>query len=203
MRAAVITAPGAVEVTTLPDPTPAPGWVVIDVAAVGLCGTDLHVLAGEHGSLPVVPGHEVSGTVVALGEGCVRRSGALASHVTTVEAARDMDVLRAALGESRLTYLGASYGTKLGATYAELFPKKVGRMVLDGAEDVALSTRESALHQAAGFETALRSYVGNCVDQGGCFLGSSVSAGLARISALLESIHAKPLPAALGQAPPE
>lgn len=69
MRAVVMTAPGAVEVATLPDPAPAPGWVVLEVAAVGLCGTDLHVLAGEHGSLPVVPGHEVSGTVVALGDG--------------------------------------------------------------------------------------------------------------------------------------
>ena len=69
MRAVVMTAPGQIEVTTLPDPTPRPGEVVLEVAAVGLCGTDLHVLAGEHGSLPVVPGHEVTGTVVALGDG--------------------------------------------------------------------------------------------------------------------------------------
>jgi len=64
-----MTGPGALEVTTLPDPVPDAGWVVVEVAAVGLCGTDLHILSGEHGRLPVVPGHEVTGTVVALGSG--------------------------------------------------------------------------------------------------------------------------------------
>jgi 2-desacetyl-2-hydroxyethyl bacteriochlorophyllide A dehydrogenase len=63
----MITAPGVVEITKLEDPTPHDGEVVVEVAAVGLCGTDLHLLAGEHGELPVVPGHEVTGTVVGLG----------------------------------------------------------------------------------------------------------------------------------------
>jgi 2-desacetyl-2-hydroxyethyl bacteriochlorophyllide A dehydrogenase len=62
-----MTAPGAIEVATVDDPTPAPDDVIVEVAAVGLCGTDLHILAGEHGVLPVVPGHEVTGTVVAAG----------------------------------------------------------------------------------------------------------------------------------------
>ena len=62
-------------------------------------------------------------------------SGDLASHVSTVEAARDIDVLRAALGERVISYFGFSYGTELGATYAELFPTRVGRFVLDGAVD--------------------------------------------------------------------
>ena len=135
------------------------------------------------------------GWVKALGRGCVQRSGALADHVTTIEAARDMDVLRAALGESRMTYFGASYGTKLGATYADLFPHRVGRMVLDGAVDLSIGARELSLEQAAGFETALRSYVQDCVDQsGGCFLGGTVEEGLRRIKSLLTSIDAKPLP---------
>ena len=95
--------------------------------------------------------------------GCVERSDSLIGHVTTIEAARDLDVIRAALGQTTLTYLGASYGTKLGATYAELFPKKVGRLVLDGAVDVSLPSRELSLAQAGGFETALRSYVDDCV----------------------------------------
>jgi pimeloyl-ACP methyl ester carboxylesterase len=68
--------------------------------------------------------------VDALGAGCRARSGELAAHVTTVEAARDMDVLRAALGEVRLDYFGASYGTKLGATYADLFPSRVAPSTL-------------------------------------------------------------------------
>ena len=63
--------------------------------------------------------------------------------MSTVEAAQDMDVLRAALGDEQLTYFGASYGTSLGATYADLFPSSVGRMVLDGALDPSLSTRRA------------------------------------------------------------
>ena len=77
-----------------------------------------------------------------------------------------MDVLRAALGEAKLNYLGASYGTFLGATYAEEFPHNVGRFVLDGAIDPSLSNTELSLQQGQGFETALRAYLKNCVDRG-------------------------------------
>lgn len=70
MKAAVITAPGAIEITTLDDPAPGPREVVVAVAATGLCGTDLHILQGQHApSLPVVPGHEFAGEVVAVGTG--------------------------------------------------------------------------------------------------------------------------------------
>ncbi len=140
------------------------------------------------------------GWVRTLGRGCVDRSGDLAAHVTTVEAARDMDVLRAALGESTMTYFGASYGTKLGATYADLFPDEVGRMVLDGAVDLSIGARELALEQAGGFETALRAYVQNCVDEtDSCFLGDSVEEGLQTISSFLAGVDAKPLPTGLGR----
>jgi pimeloyl-ACP methyl ester carboxylesterase len=131
--------------------------------------------------------------------GCSELSGDLAAHVSTVEAARDMDVLRAALGEPGLLYLGASYGTFLGATYAELFPTKVGRLVLDGAVDPTLTAEESVLSQAEGFETALRSYVADCVDQGDCFLGDTVEDGLARIATFLDEVDAEPLPTADGR----
>ncbi|GAB2972370.1 alpha/beta hydrolase [Nocardioides montaniterrae] len=131
--------------------------------------------------------------------GCKTRSDGLVGHVSTIDAARDMDILRAALGQKKMDYFGFSYGTKLGATYAELFPRRVGRMVLDGAIDVALSTRESSLHQAAGFETALRAYVGNCVSSGSCFLGDTVEAGLQRIKSLLNHIDTHPLPTGSGR----
>lgn len=126
--------------------------------------------------------------------GCEGKSGEVGPHVSTVEAARDMDVLRAALGEDELDYLGFSYGTRLGATYAELYPDKTGRLVLDGAINPALSAREGALSQAKGFETALRSYIQNCVDDGSCFLGDSVEDGLTTIKDLLADIDEKPLP---------
>lgn len=133
-------------------------------------------------------------SVEAFSAGCSARSGDLAAHVTTVEAARDMDVLRAALGESEMTYFGASYGTKLGATYADLFPDRVGRLVLDGAVDLAIDSRELSLEQAAGFETALRAYVEDCTRRDSCPLGDSVEGGLDRITELLDEIDADPLP---------
>lgn len=134
------------------------------------------------------------GFVDEIGAGCAERSGALAAHITTIEAARDLDVLRAALGESTLDYYGASYGTKLGATYADLFPDRVGRLVLDGAVDVSAGSRELSRQQAAGFETALRAYVQDCVDGDDCVLGDSLDAALARVGRLLDDVDARPLP---------
>ena len=103
-------------------------------------------------------------------------------------------MLRAALGEDTLNYFGASYGTKLGATYADLFPDKVGRLVLDGAVDVSLDSVSLSLGQAAGFERALTAYVDNCVEEGDCFLGDSTEEGLDTITGLLDDLDAEPLP---------
>ncbi|WP_428953262.1 alpha/beta hydrolase [Streptomyces sp. cg35] len=93
-------------------------------------------------------------------------------HVSTVEAARDMDLVRAALGDEKLNYVGASYGTFLGATYAGLFPERVGRLVLDGAMDPSLSAQELNRQQTAGFETAFRSFAKDCVGRSDCPLGT-------------------------------
>ncbi len=135
------------------------------------------------------------GLVTSIGRGCAADDAELAGHVSTIEAARDMDVLRSALGHEQLDYLGKSYGTMLGATYAELFPEQVGRFVLDGALDVSLSSRDLSLGQAEGFETALRSYVANCVDTTDtCFLGDSVEQGLTRITDFIAEVDAEPLP---------
>jgi 2-desacetyl-2-hydroxyethyl bacteriochlorophyllide A dehydrogenase len=68
----MVTAPGQIDLTTLPDPSPAPGEVVVEVSSVGLCGTDLHIVDGHHGRLPIVPGHEFAGTVVGLGADVTR-----------------------------------------------------------------------------------------------------------------------------------
>ena len=107
-----------------------------------------------------------------------------------------MDVLRAALGDSTLNYLGSSYGTKLGATYAQLFPKRVGRLVLDGAVDPTLGTLASSVQQAGGFQRALDAYAANCIaSSGGCFLGSTVPEVEQKISDLLDQVAANPLPA--------
>ena len=125
--------------------------------------------------------------------GCEESSGALLAHVSTPEAARDVDVLRALIGDEKINYYGASYGTFLGATYAELFPDRVGRMVLDGAIDPTLTPRESALGQAEGFQTALRAYVEDCVQQPDCPVGTDVEAGLERINDFFEQVDRQPI----------
>ena len=101
-----------------------------------------------------------------------------------------------------MNYFGSSYGTELGATYAELFPTRVGRFVLDGAVDPTLGFRESALTQAKGFETALRAYVANCVESSSsCFLGDSVDEGMATIQGFLDDVETDPLPTSDGDRP--
>lgn len=137
---------------------------------------------------------EYVASVNGLTTGCVTSDPALAQHVSTIEAARDMDVLRAVLEEDELTYLGASYGTKLGATYADVFPDRTGRLVLDGGVDLSLSTRDQALEQARGFETALRAYVDNCLETSdSCFLGSTLDEGMQTISDLLDQLDEQPI----------
>ncbi|CAA9396340.1 MAG: Probable exported protease [uncultured Nocardioides sp.] len=163
------------------------------------CFTDAEMddyIAGDPDPDTPAEEQEFIDSVRSFGASCAERTGELLGHVTTIEAARDMDVLRAALGEEELTYFGASYGTKLGATYAELFPERVGRFVLDGAVDVSLDNRQLSLEQAAGFETALRAYVQNCLDvTDDCFLGDSVEEGLQTISDFLDAVDQQPLPA--------
>jgi pimeloyl-ACP methyl ester carboxylesterase len=135
-----------------------------------------------------------------FGRGCEQLSGRLASHISTVETARDMDVLRAVLGERVISYFGFSYGTELGATYAELFPERVGRFVLDGGVDPTLSVRDATLTQAEGFETALRAYVANCLEvTDSCFLGDSVDEGLGRIRGFLDALDSQPLDTSSGR----
>ncbi len=129
-----------------------------------------------------------------LASGCAKHGGELLAHVGTKDAARDMDVLRAALGDQRLYYLGKSYGTFLGATYAQEFPTNVGRMVLDGALDPALTSEEVDLGQAKGFEQATRSFVADCVKGRDCPLGSDVDRGMERLRQFLHQLDAAPLP---------
>ncbi len=138
------------------------------------------------------------GAIVAesrlFAQGCQRSSGALLRYVGTRNAARDMDVLRAALGEAKLTYLGKSYGTYLGTWYAQLFPTHIRALVLDGAIDPASTGLGMNSVQAQGFEVALRAFIANCEAAAGCPLGrAGVAAGLARIQALVARASRHPL----------
>ncbi|MGW7384578.1 alpha/beta hydrolase [Streptomyces sp. NPDC054794] len=130
-------------------------------------------------------------------EGCGAHSARLLRHVSTVEAARDMDILRAVLGDPKLNYVGASYGTFLGATYAGLFPKRVGRLVLDGALDPSLSARDLNLQQTAGFETAFQAFAKDCVRHSDCPLGGKGTTPAkvgANLKAFFRKLDAHPIP---------
>ncbi|GAA4754478.1 alpha/beta hydrolase [Modestobacter marinus] len=110
----------------------------------------------------------------------------------TVDAARDMDLVRQSLGDDQLNYLGYSYGTTLGSTYAELFPEQVRAMVLDGAVDPNATEQEAAEAQAQGFEAAYDAFAANCLSLiSGCPLGPDPRAFLGE---LLTQAAAAPIP---------
>jgi len=123
---------------------------------------------------------------------CERYSGTILPYVGTVDTARDLDRIRAALGDARLTFIGHSYGTLLGATYAELFPTHVRAMVLDGAIDPALSTTEYAIDQAESFETELGSFFVWCAGDPGCSWHVSGDPTTALL-ALIQASRTRPL----------
>jgi pimeloyl-ACP methyl ester carboxylesterase len=127
-------------------------------------------------------------------KGCQNRMGAELGHIDTQTTARDMDVMRAVLGDDALTYLGFSYGTDLGATYAAMFPGRVGRMVLDGPLPPNLPADDLAVGQAQGFEQELRAYVQDCQGGKSCPLTGDVQHGLDQIQGLLDHARANPLP---------
>ena len=118
----------------------------------------------------------------------------LLDHVDTVSVARDLDILRALSGDQKLNYAGFSYGTYLGATYAELFPANTGRMVLDGALDPSLSYSERRQGQARGFERALRNYVAWCQSGQSCPLTGGIDAGVQQIGDVFTSANQSPVP---------
>jgi len=134
---------------------------------------------------------------------CGERNAGVLERLATADVARDMDLLRAALGEERLTYLGYSYGTFVGATYASLFPERQGRLVLDGAMDpgrYAGRPLEFLREGAAAAERALNRFLAACAgDQIACagFGGSDPWAAFDRLVARAD---AEPIPA--GDAPP-
>ncbi|MEV4801699.1 alpha/beta hydrolase [Nonomuraea sp. NPDC049421] len=131
----------------------------------------------------------------AFAKSCAKRSGKkLLAHVGTVEVARDMDVMRAALGDERLTYLGFSYGTYLGSLYADMYPARVRAMVLDGAEDPSQDTEDFIEDQDRGFEVATESFLRDCFKAEGCpFKGHSVKAAVKKLDRLYDRADQSPL----------
>ena len=137
---------------------------------------------------------ELAATSKLFGVGCKSKSPQVAPYMDTESAARDMDILRAVLGDEKLNYLGKSYGTYLGAQYAELFPEKVGRMVIDGVLPSSLDSDEITLGQAKAFDVVLRRFVADCITQDDCPLPRDVDAGVARIQQFLADLDQNPIP---------
>jgi len=129
-----------------------------------------------------------------FGQACKETTGELIGHVSTVDVAKDMDVLRSVLDDGKITYLGKSYGTLIGSTYADLFPDRVGRMVLDGVMPPDLTGQEGAIGQAKGFDTATRAWAKDCVE-GDCPLGSSEGEVIESVQAKLKELDAEPVKA--------
>ncbi|WKU48452.1 alpha/beta hydrolase [Streptomyces sp. VNUA116] len=127
---------------------------------------------------------------------CAERTGPVLPYLGTVHAAKDLDVLRAALGEDRLNYLGYAQGTRLGAAYAHRYPHKVGRMVLDSVDDPAPDLRRNALARTASYQKALRHAVEICTRRGDedCILGSDTDRAMETVTAAFNRLDEHPLP---------
>ena len=133
---------------------------------------------------------------------CARNAAALLPYLGSANQAKDMDVLRAALGEQALTYLGKSYGTYLGASYAQQFPSRVRALVLDGAVDPAASGLQLDVTQAEGFESAFDQFTTWCATQSGCPLGAGGESAVGKVAGLLTAADRHPLTNLLGASQP-
>lgn len=104
--------------------------------------------------------------VIAQAQSCIERTGEVIVHMTTASTARDIDVLRRALGEEQISFFGTSYGCRLGATWATLYPDTMRAAVLDGCEDPKSDPLESIRQQAVGFQASVEKFIAACIDAG-------------------------------------
>ncbi|WP_165484720.1 alpha/beta hydrolase [Streptomyces kasugaensis] len=191
--------PGEPVVAVLPDMA---GFFPGPAASYDLVGVDPR---GTGGSSPVVCGPGVAMTVNiaepptqvaadqrAKNATCGTYSGKLLPWVGTPDAARDMDVVRAALGEQKLNYMGFSYGTTLGANYAHQFPTRVGRFVLDSVVDPTHDPEQEALAQTASEQAVLDDFLADCAARGAdCPLGGTGQSAADELTALYQDAKAQ------------
>ena len=128
---------------------------------------------------------------------CIQRSGGpdVLANAGTRDVVRDLDILRQALGDEKLTYLGYSYGTRIGSAYAEAFPHNVRALVLDGALDPTQTSVERTVDQSAGFQQAFDAYAADCAAHPNCPLGPDPAQATANFQALTRPLIDKPAPA--------
>lgn len=146
---------------------------------------------------PLGSPQDLKATRALLGEfaaACSKNTGPAMAYLDTVSAAKDIDVLRAVMGEAKLDYLGFSYGSLLGETYASLFPSKIKHMVIDGVIDPTVSDAAQSVFQLKGFDLALRNYLASCLSTSDCPFKGSFSQALGKIKSFLRSLETRPIP---------
>ncbi|MEU5367309.1 alpha/beta hydrolase [Streptomyces sp. NPDC005925] len=177
-------------VATLHDRYDLVSWDPRGVAAgAGVrCRDDREIRAAESlDATPDSPAEERAylGDAARFGSGCEKSAGRLMRHASTTDTARDLDLMRQVLGDDTLHYFGISYGTELGGVYAHLFPRRVGRLVLDAVVDPTAGTVGHAGNQTRGFQRALRGYLQST--------GRDAGQGTREIAALLDRLDARPM----------
>ena len=131
---------------------------------------------------------------------CVQKAGKeFLANVGTASVVQDLDAMRAGLGDEKLTYLGYSYGTRIGALYAEKYPQNVRAMILDGAIDPNADPVEADLRQAAAFQTAFNDYAADCAKQPDCPLGTDPTKSVDVYKSLVEPLVKNPVRTADGR----
>ncbi len=160
------------------------------------CFTD----AQREADMPLAPLHQAwesytEEETLQLYERCAELSGGedVLAHVGTRDAVRDMDVLRAVLGDEKLNFFGASYGTRLGAVYAETFPQNVRAMVLDGAVDPTTGTDARRFVQWEGFQNAFENMAAFCAQSPDCPLGTDPEQATAVFQQMVQPLIDQPL----------
>ncbi|MFF8999908.1 alpha/beta hydrolase [Streptomyces achromogenes] len=170
-------------------------------------GRSSPVSCGEGGvAVPAVPRQDPgAGQPQALlrqlrqvAEECARNSGPVLAHIGTVNASRDLDVIRQALGDKKLDYLGFSYGSRLGAVYAAQFPDRVGRLALDGVDTLTESPAEQGLAGAEGQQQALDDFLDWCTTDVGCPFGQDRRRAGDEVLRLVRSLDRDPVPTDFG-----
>ncbi|GGX59317.1 alpha/beta hydrolase [Streptomyces fructofermentans] len=130
---------------------------------------------------------------------CAAASGPVLPHIGTVNASRDLDVMRDALGDKKLNYLGFSYGTRLGAVYASQFPDRTGRFVLDGVDTLTEPLSEQGIAGARGQQTALDSFLTWCTDDINCAFGQDARTAREDVVRLVRALDEDPVPTDFGE----
>lgn len=128
---------------------------------------------------------------------CVDKMGKeFLQNIGTANVVKDLDAIREALGDDKLTYLGYSYGTRIGSAYAEAYPDKVRAMILDGAVDPNADPIEADIRQATAFQTAFDNYAADCAKDPACPLGTDPAKAVAVYRGMVDPLVDKPAPTA-------